>query len=116
MKSFLFLALLASGCGFSGTEAIKTNDATQTVAINFGFLDQLTTLCKQENLPELYASTELYNQAVATCVFQNMTIVNAAQLTQLQNQTCKPGADLSQYTPSQITQLQSTCKLLGYTP
>lgn len=109
MKRILFIGLILSGCGFNGTEAVQTNNATQTISIEFGFLNQIQTLCQQQTLRSGFTSDELYNQAIANCVFNNLTVLNAAQLANLQNNYCGPNADLSSFTPSQIATIESSC-------
>lgn len=112
MKRALIFLVLLSGCGINGTQRLDISNSEQNVSISFAFLDQIERLCKEQYLPELYPTPELYNQAIANCVFQN---VSTSQIAALQNQVCKPGADLSSYTTDQITQLKQTCQLLGFT-
>lgn len=109
MKYAMISILALSGCGFSGTEHVAIDNATQTIAINFGFLDQLQKLCEAQLLQSDYKSKELYNQAVANCVFSNLSLLNVAQLQNLQNTYCKPGADLTSFTPAQIDTIKSSC-------
>lgn len=109
MKKLISILILISGCGFNGVEKVQTNDSTQVISIEFGFLNQIETLCSQQVLSSAYATNELYNQAVANCVFSNLTILNAAQLSNLENNYCKPNADLSSFTASQIATIQASC-------
>ncbi len=96
-----------TACGFNGDQKLTTNDSNQNINVNLTFIQQLIDLCKAKTLPEDYASTELYNQAVANCVFTSFSVVSGS------NPLCKSDADLSSFTPDQIQQILATCKALG---
>lgn len=105
----LVISLFINACGFNGEQKLSTNDSNQNVNINFGFINQLVTLCQEKNLPSDYKTVELYNQAVANCVFNSFSIIPGA------NTLCKPGTDLSGYTPEQQQQIKATCLAVGGT-
>lgn len=109
----LCILLLSLGCGINGEQKFTANSSTQTITLNFGFLTQIENLCRAQLLEEDYTNTILYNQAVATCVFSNLTLLNPAQLQALQ-QNCQPEADLSSYTEEQVLNIQNTCALMGF--
>lgn len=109
----IIILLFNTSCGFNGDQKLSTNNSTQTISINFGFLTQIEGLCRDQLLRSSYTTDELYNQAVASCVFSNLTLLNPAQLQALQ-QNCRPGADLSGYTPDQIASIRNSCVLMGF--
>lgn len=104
--TILSLFLLVS-CGFNGDQKLTTNDSNQNINVNLTFIQQLITLCQQKLLPQDYQTTQLYNQAVANCVFTSVSSIQGS------NPLCKADADLSGFTSDQIQQILATCKALG---
>jgi len=100
-------------CGFNGDQKISTNDSMQYIVIRLEPIQQFITLCQQSNLRSDFESDTLYNKAVADCVFDKLELINAAQLQAFQNANCQPGADLSQYTLQQQSDIRAACLLLG---
>lgn len=107
---YLVLLVLVSGCGFNGDQKLSTNDSNQNINVNFTFINQLIALCKQKTLPELYSTQELYDQAVATCVFNTLS-VGAPSLAN--NPLCAQDADLTGFSTDQRSQIEAICKSFG---
>lgn len=102
---YLIAVLLISGCGFNGTQRVEILGGTKnTVDINLTFIQELIQLCHDSLLPSDYASTQLYNQAVAKCVLNSTKALSPSNLS-----VCQPGADLSGFTPEQLTAVRALC-------
>ncbi len=106
--SVVVAAMLISACGFNGDQKVSVNDSNHNININMTFINQLVGLCQDKNLQSDFATYELWKQAVANCVFDNMSILNVAN-----SPLCKPGADLSHYTPDQQQQILAACAAMG---
>lgn len=102
---YLITLLLISGCGFNGTQRLEVSGGTKSsFDINLTFIQELIQLCRDSLLPSDYASTQLYNQAVANCVLNSAKALSPSNLS-----VCRPGADLSGFTPEQLAAVHALC-------
>ena len=99
--------LLLTGCGFSGNQQVSLGGTTNAnINVVFDFIYQVEDLCKMQTLPENYATTELYNKAVADCTFSRLSTINLPSLcnnpglTPQQLATCNGLSSNIIYTPS----------------
>lgn len=116
----LFLLTLVS-CN----SKIQTNDSRQDVVqsgesyayviVRLEFISDLKQLCQDSLLASNYESVELYNQAVAECTFEKLTIlnVNPTQIGTFISTYCQPTSDLSALTPQEVLNINAACSALG---
>lgn len=126
-KLILLLPLLLASCGFNGNQKLETNDSKQQieqtgtsytyVVVRLEFIEQIRLLCLDANPLEDFTSESQQKKAVAQCTIDNMAIlnINLAQVNDFTGQYCQDGADLSQYTPEQVTDILAACAALGGT-
>ncbi len=97
----IMLYIQIVSCGFNGEQKLtltQQGTSTTVTTITFGFIDQIKDLCVMDTMRSLYATDELYNKAVADCVFAKTQSINTQAL------CSQPGL-----TPEQ----QATCKGLN---
>jgi len=99
----LTLPLLLISCGPSSGRYDVIASGESRVTIEMGFIAEINALCKQLNLESNFPSEELYNQAVAQCTFDKMSLVNI-------NPTDFASACTNPTTPEQA----QLCAQLGY--
>lgn len=121
MKKLLVLVTLISACGFNGDQKLSTNDSKQDinlhgeaytyVVVRLEFIQQINDLCKDRFLKTDYVTETLYNQAVAECTLANLGLfnINPSTVKSFQDQYCKPGTDISGYTPKEQSDILAAC-------
>ena len=122
----LLVYLIAFVLGFTGCNSkVETNDSKQEiiqsgtsysyVIVRLEFISELKQLCQDSLLITDYANEALYNQAVAECTFEKLTIlnVNPTEITTFINQYCQPTSDLSALSPQEILNINAACASLG---
>ena len=126
-KLILLLPLLLASCGFNGNQKLETNDSKQQieqtgtsytyVVVRLEFIEQIRLLCLDANPLEDFTSESQQKKAIAQCTIDNMAIlnINLAQVDDFTGQYCQDDADLSQYTPEQVTDILAACAALGGT-
>lgn len=127
-KSLLMIAILSLfGCGFNGNQKLETNDSKQQIeqtgtsytyiVVRLEFIEQIRLLCLDANPIEDFTTESQRNKAVAQCTIDNMAIlnINLEQVDDFTGQYCEDDADLSQYTPEQISDILAACAALGGT-
>lgn len=104
---------------------VKTNDSTQSVVqsgtsyayvvVRLDFIQQIQMLCEQSLLSSDYSNITTYNQAVAQCTLEHLSVsnVDTNQLTSFVNQYCQPNSDLSSFDPAQKTDILAACAALN---
>jgi hypothetical protein len=125
LKKLLGLVLFISACGFNGDQKISTNDSKQDinlhgeaftyVIVRLEFIQQINDLCKNRFLKSDYLTEVLYNQAVADCTLTSLALFNISPTTikTFQDQYCKPGTDLSGYTPKEQGDILAACAAMA---
>jgi len=102
-KLLLTLPMFLISCGPSSGRYDVVASGESRVTVEMGFIAELNQLCKDLLLPTDYASLALYNQAVAACTFEKMSLINI-----------NPG-DLSSVCTNPATPEQDQlCAQLGY--
>lgn len=125
MKKLMVLILLLTGI-VSCDYRVKTNDSTQNVVqsgtsytyviVRLEFIQQLHDICKDSLLESSYASQVLYDQAVAQCTLDSMSILNfnPSQVSSFVQQYCQPNSDLSALSAQEQANVLAACAALGY--
>lgn len=112
-------AILLSGCGIrtndSKQEVIQSGESFTYIVVRLEFIEQMKQLCKESLLEENYANITLYNQAVAQCTFEKLTVldINPTEITSFINRYCQPGSDVSTLTPEELLNINTACAALG---
>jgi uncharacterized lipoprotein YajG len=88
----LFIAatlMVLISCG-KQTYEVEVNDSNQSISgetkniiiVELAFISQVNELCKDLNIMEDFTSNELYNQEVARCTFDKISILNIGDISQ----------------------------------
>jgi len=121
----LIIYLVAILLSILGCGKVETNDSRQDVVqsgesftyivVRLEFIEQMKQLCKESLLEENYTSVQLYNQAIAQCTFEKLTVlsVNPTEITTFINQYCQPSSDVSGLTPEELANISAACAALG---
>lgn len=75
-KWLLTSTLFLISCGPSSGRYDVIASGESRVSIEMGFIAELNQLCRDLLLPSDYPTQALYNQAVAQCTFEKMSLVN----------------------------------------
>tara|TARA_R100001244_G_scaffold109182_1_gene80809 strand:- start:245 stop:589 length:345 start_codon:yes stop_codon:yes gene_type:complete len=103
MKSFLISAalILITACGESTLDVSDSKhksttkvsgEAYQYVIIRFEFITKVKRLCRELNILSDYENVEQYDQAVAQCTFDNLSVLNATMLKDFVEENCGDAA------------------------
>lgn len=123
MKKLLLLSILIGILGCNSK--IETNDSRQDVVqsgesysyivVRLEFISEIKQLCQDLLLETEFESEELYNQAVAQCTFEKLTIlnINPTEITNFISTYCTGSPELTGMTPSEIANIEAACVALG---
>ena len=115
----LLILLLLFSCGKQKIEA-EVNDSNHTITgtttseliIKFEPLLTINQLCKDLYLPGDFDSEILYNQKVAECTFEKLSIIDFGTLTDFNNNLCDTNVNYDTLTPEEKAQVDQLCSLI----
>lgn len=103
MKKLLISLVFITGCGLNGNQTFSAAGTTNAnVNIVFQFINQIEDLCKMQNPQDTFSSLDLYNQTIATCTFNSLSLV--------QSQALQSNCSLPNLTASET----QVCNTLGF--
>jgi len=113
----LFISLILISCGKS---TIELEDSHHTidgitkneVLIKFEPIIQINELCKNLYLTSSFPSIELYNQKVAECTFDKLSIINLNMISDFSNDLCLSGEQYDSLNPAEKLQVDELCKII----
>ncbi len=117
MKNYLIIALLLA-IGACGESTVKVKDSSHTIGgeayqyviVRFEFIQKIKRLCKELYLESDFNTVPLYNQAVAQCTFDNLSILDLGAIGEFKNGFCdQPTEGL---TPEEQLQVDQICDAL----
>ena len=93
---------------------VSSGESYNYIVVRIEFLDQINQLCKDSILASEYEDELLLKKAIADCTFDNLSLLNIdPQLaTSFNNDYCKEDADLSQFGPNEILNINAACAAL----
>ena len=115
----LFLLILLS-CGKQEVEVKDSEhigrvegEAYQYIIVQFEFISEMKQLCREFYLPEEFESEALYNQAVAECTFEKISILDTALLDQFYSDYCEENQEnYDELPPEEQEQVDEVCEVL----
>lgn len=85
---YLILVMILASCGQSSEVDVTDSNHTiggetkSIIIVELAFISQVNELCKDLNIREDFTSNELYNQEVARCTFDKISILNIGDISQ----------------------------------
>ena len=96
MKYLLILSMLLVGCGKSTIKLEEPEnpvtidgDTYSYVIVRLEFIEQMRQICEDSLLPSEYETEELYDQAVAQCTLDSLSILNIDAINEFNEQVCE---------------------------
>jgi len=107
-------SLYIIGCGNSIPSRIDVvNSGTSKIelTVSLELINQLKDLCTKQLSPVVFPTRADMDKAISDCVFAHLNMSTGSAT--FGQQYCT-GADLSGYTPEQISTIETTCQALGF--
>ena len=115
----LLLLVLLFSCGKQKIETTVEDSnhtiggvTTHEIIIKFEPLLTINQLCKDLFIPSEFDSEILYNQKVAECTFEKLSVIDFGTLADFNNTLCDNNENYDALTPEEKEQVDQLCSLI----
>lgn len=111
------ILMFFQNCGFNGNQKItQEGESITKLVLELGFIEDINLLCQQSINSNDFLDEEGYNQAVAECTLDNLSVlqldINA--IDEVVSTLCDENADLSQLTPEERLEVERACSTINF--